>query len=302
MMAITTLQSKQASCFHKAYDAIKYSIESGAQNPYASKQELLSLLLQLSEFEFGRSLIEHQSLTRYWRHYIVTYPLLEQNVSESNALSYEMLNHFPLVSAIQQRHRIVSELLQRTVVNHARLLSAPCGLMEELAYLDFKHIDNIELIGWDEAQKALEQAMGICQSRQLAQWVQLKCVDPWQFNVSGALDAISSHSLTLYEKDQKKVGQYYQDCFAALKEGGIFVSSFLTPPPDLDMECEWDFSKIDAKYLRKQKIIFTQLLNCKWGAYQKTIHVRQLLSQAGFKDIQFFYDDAKLFPVVLGVK
>lgn len=286
--------------FQQAFAAIKQRITTQQDSRFASKAEQLSLLEQLSAFEFGRSLIRHQRLTRYWRHYILTYSLCQPQYDQLSPLHVEMLNHFPLINAIQQRHRIVLAQLQQRVQNNTRLLSLPCGLMEELAYLEYKHIEQIELVGVDRDDKALEQARGICQARRIYPFTALYNQDPWQLEKLGKFDAISSHSLILYEPNKTKIASFYQQCYNSLNKNGLFITSFLTPPPDLDMECEWDFRYLEAKYLRKQKILFSEVLQTKWQAYQKSVHLRDLLSQAGFQDIQFFYDEAKLFPVVVG--
>lgn len=294
------LQSSTSS-FDKAYHILQSNLAKSSGSPYSSLAERLSLLEQLRHFELGRSLIVHRSLSRYWRHYILTCPPLLENLPESQ-LEREILTQFPIVLATQQRHRIFVEQLQQSIENHAQLLSIPSGLMEEIAYLDYKHIDSIALHAIDNDEKALELAKGICESRGIAHWANFQKTDAFKVTIQKSYDAISSNGLTLYEPDDEKVLEFYQNCFAALKTNGKFITCFLTPPASHDMECEWDFSKICSAMLRKQKVLFSEVLGVKWQSFRKTIQIRQMLSQVGFQEIDFHYDEAKMFPTVVAVK
>lgn len=293
------LQSS-VSLFQKAYQSLKTKLLKTPESAYSPLAERLSLLDQLCDFELGRSLIEHRSLSRYWRHYIsICPPVLEKLQSQ---LEWEILTQLPIVLATQQRHRIFVEQLQQSIENQACLLSIPSGLMEEVAYLDYKHIDHIALHAMDNDEKAFSLAKGICESRGIARWLNFQKIDAFKFAKEESYDAISSNGLTLYEPDDEKVLEFYQRCFTTLKTKGKFITCFLTPPASHDIECEWDFSKICPAMLRKQKVLFSEILGVKWQSFRKTIQIRQMLSQVGFQDIEFYYDEAKMFPTVVGIK
>lgn len=90
--------------------------------------------------------------------------------------------------------------------------------------------------------------------------------------------------------------------YRALKTNGKLVTSFVTPPPTQSEVCEWDFSKIDKDHLLLQKIIFADILNAKFQCYRSSLQTKQQLESAGFKQIKFIYDNAKLFPTVIAYK
>ncbi len=79
------------------------------------------------------------------------------------------------------------------------------------------------------------------------------------------------------------------------------VTSFLTYPPGITDQCEWDFSKIQADDLLLQRIIF-ESLEMRWQCFRSTEKTREQLEAAGFSNIRFIYDEGKLFPTVVAYK
>lgn len=264
-------------------------------------EEKLSLLAQLNGFKFGSSLIESRQLTRYWRHFLLTYPFQGEKVS-SPTLFCELMHHFPISIAMQQRYQIFLEQIQKKVKNNAKFLSVPSGLMEDLAYLDYKYIDNIELVACDSDAVTLEQARGICQTRGIDKWLHSIQSDPWGLSQRMQFDVIACHGLTIYEPSDEKVLDFYCRVYRALKPSGEFISAYITPPPSEDSECEWDFSNINAAYLRKQNVVFFDVLNLANFYCRKTVETRRMLSQAGFENIEFHYDKARMFPSLVARK
>ena len=80
------------------------------------------------------------------------------------------------------------------------------------------------------------------------------------------------------------------------------MTSCLTLPPTLTDECEWDMSRINQDDLILQKIIFFDIVQSKWSCFRSTQQTENLLTIVGFVDIQFIYDDAKMFPTVVACK
>tara|TARA_R110002110_G_scaffold121431_2_gene297258 strand:+ start:95706 stop:96602 length:897 start_codon:yes stop_codon:yes gene_type:complete len=267
----------------------------------SSIEEKLSLLAQLNEFKFGRSLIESKKLTRYWRHFLLTYPFQAETVT-TPALFSELMHQFPISLAMQQRYQIFLEQIQNRVKNDAKLLSIPSGLVEDLAYLNYKNIEEIELIAWDDDAMTLEQARGICQTRGIAQWLTCVKEKSWALNEKEQFDVIACHGLTIYEKSNERVLDFYERAFHALKPDGEFISAYITPSPSEDSECEWDFSNINAAYLRKQNVVFFDVLNLEDFYCRKTVETRKMLSQAGFENIEFHFDKARMFPSFVASK
>jgi hypothetical protein len=88
----------------------------------------------------------------------------------------------------------------------------------------------------------------------------------------------------------------------AIKPGGKLVTSFLTHPPGLTNHCEWDLSQINQDDLLLQKIILVDIAEAKWQCYRSTEQTYAQLKSAKFENIEFIYDDAKIFPTVIAHK
>jgi len=128
-------------------------------------------------------------------------------------------------------------------------------------------------------------------------------LDAFKMDSSNEFDLISSNGLNIYESDDKKVTKLYQNFYQALKPGGKLVTSFLTPPPGRDQVCDWDFDYINQEDLMLQKAIFADILQAKWQCFRTEEQTRlQLEEGAGFNNIKFKYDQARMFPTVIAIK
>lgn len=273
-----------------------------------SVDQQLDILEQISQFDFGRYLLQNQGINGFWTHYMLTHPWFGRKTGKNNRgeaftkLESFFLDKAPTMLATQQRFEIFLKENQKHVKNNAKLSCIPCGMMGELLYLDYKNINNIELVGIDYDANTLQDAQMLAENQGLSQFV--KCVqqDAWNLKFKDEFDLISSNGLNIYESDDEKVTALYQQFYHALKTGGTLVTSFLTLPPMLTDQCEWDFSKINHQDLLMQKTIFVDVIGVKWQSYRSTSQTKAQLESVGFKDIKFIYDDAKLFPTVVARK
>lgn len=113
-----------------------------------------------------------------------------------------------------------------------------------------------------------------------------------------ALDATIKKITTRIVQQGDKPKEFYK----SLKVDGKLVTSFLTHPPLLADQCEWDFTKINHDDLLLQKIIFVDVVETKFQCYRSTEKTRKQLELAGFRDIQFINDEARIFPTVIAYK
>lgn len=61
-------------------------------------------------------------------------------------------------------------------------------------------------------------------------------------------------------------------------------------------------TKLNLADLLLQKIIFVDIMEAKFQCYRSSEQTHEQLKLAGFSDIQFIYDEAKLFPTVIATK
>lgn len=283
-------------------------IKEEGDKPYVTVSRQLELLSRLSEFDFGRHLLQNQGINGYWTHYMLTHPWYRRKTGENNCpcplteLERFILERAPSMLATQQRFEIFLEENQKYVNNNAKLASIPCGMMGELLYLNYAGIDTIQLMGIDYDYDALKEAKILAKKQGYAPFTNLIQKNAWDLDCEEEFDLISSNGLNIYEQNEDKVVLLYHQFYKALKIGGKLVTSFLTLPPSLTTQCEWDMSRVNQEDLLLQKIIFVDIIDAKWQCYRSTEQTYEQLTSVGFDHIEFIYDDAKIFPTVIAMK
>jgi SAM-dependent methyltransferase len=291
-----------------AIEKIKKRIIKEGDKPHATSAFQLQILEELTQFELGRFVLLHGGLNGYWTHYILTHPWKNRKTGlDPQGLPFKNMEHFflnraPAILATQQRFEIFLKQNQMKVKDGAKLACIPSGLLGELLYLDFSGIQEISLIGIDLDPETLTQAEMLAEQQGLSKWMKTLKKDAWDLRIENEFDLISSNGLNIYEPNDAKVTQLYQQFYRALVPGGRLVTSFLSFPPLAPDQCEWELSKIDKEAALLQRIIFSDLLGAKWQCYRSSHMTEQQLKAAGFKEIEFIYDEAKIFPTVIAEK
>lgn len=289
-------------------ERIAARIRQEGDKPYVSVARQLELLQQLSQFEFGQFLLQNQGINGYWTHYMLTHPWYGRLTGNNqygkplHELEKFLLDRAPVMLATQQRFTHFLRENQNAVKDHARLACIPSGCLGELLYLDFSDIDQIELIGIDYDDVALDDAHDLADKLGLSRFIRLIQGDAWQLNLHNEFDLISSNGLNIYEPEDNKIIDLYRQFHGALKPGGKLVTSFLTVPPQAGGNCEWQMDKINQQDMLLQKIIFADILDAKFRCFRSSPQTRSQLEAAGFNDIEFIYDEASLFPTVIARK
>ena len=65
-------------------EKIKNRIISQGDLPNVTVQKQLDLLDQLTQFDFGKFLLQHQGVNGYWTHYALTYPWFGMKTVKNN--------------------------------------------------------------------------------------------------------------------------------------------------------------------------------------------------------------------------
>ncbi|NER08490.1 MAG: hypothetical protein F6K17_41130 [Okeania sp. SIO3C4] len=111
-----------------------------------------------------------------------------------------------------------------------------------------------------------------------------------------------SNGLIVYESDDDKVTELYRQFFQELKSGGIFVTSFMTPSPDLDPNSERDMNQLNQDYILLSKIIFTDILNSKLKGFRSSSTKKLQLQTVGFDEIELIWDNSRIYLTVVANK
>lgn len=297
-----------AESFEAAIQKISEKIRKQKNTPPFSVSQQLEFLDELGQFDFGRYLLQNQGFNGYWTHYMLTHPWFGRKTGKNNRgeplskLESFLLDSAPGVLATQQRFEIFLNEIQKQVKNNVKLACVPCGMMGELLYLNFKHIHSIQLTGIDYDAHTLKDAQALAEKQEIPHFVKVFQQDAWSLNFQDEFDLVSSNGLNIYEPDKDKVTELYGQFYKILKKGGELVTSFLTYPPALTNQCEWNMSKVNQDNLLLQKIIFNDIIGAKWQCYRSSEETKVQLESVGFHDVQFIYDEAKIFPTVLAFK
>lgn len=297
-----------SSHLNAAIQQMKERIIKEGDKSHVTVETQLQILQELSQFEFGQFLIKNQGIDGYWTHYMLTHPWFGRKTGLNNSgkplspMECFLLDKAPTMLATQQRFEFFLQENQKAICNGATVASIPCGMLGELLYLDFKDINNIQLIGIDLDPVALSDAKTLANKLNLDNFTKLICGNAWKLNIQDECDLISSNGLNIYEPDDDKILDLYQQFHTALKKGGKLVTSFLTYPPHLSPQCEWTLNKINQEDLLLQRIIFSDILNAKFQCFRSSQQTKEQLELAGFRNIYFLYDKAHIFPTVVAEK
>ena len=304
-------QTESIDSFDVIVEKIAQRITNIGDLPYVTVLRQLKLLEDLTLFPFGRFLIENRGINGYWTHYMVMHPqkgrLTGLNSEDQSFTELEtfLLDSAPTLLATQQRFVHFQTYLQHEVKNNCRLASIPCGLMGELLTLDFTQVDQVKLVGIDLDQTSLNASENLAVKLGLSDYVEFFKEDAWQLSATESFDVITSNGLNIYEPDDEKVTELYKQFYQALVPKGTLVTSFVTPPSDAvnkDKTNIWDLSKINPDNLLLQKVLFSDIINAQWQCFRTVEQTEKQLKTAGFSQVEFINDDAKMFPTVIAKK
>lgn len=307
---IISHQINQLDSFSVIINQITQKIVTKGDLPYVTVEKQLEILEELTLFPFGRFLLENKGMNGYWTHYMITHPKkgrLTGLNSEGNPLTNlekALLNSVPILLATQERFVHFQTYLQKEIKNNQRIASIPCGLMSDLLTLNFEQLTNIKLVGIDLDQASLTESKKLAKQLNLSNNVEFLHQDAWQLAINESFHIITSNGLNIYEPNEEKVVELYEQFYQALLPKGVLVTSFVTTPPS-NMKEEtsiWDFSKINSDNLLLQKIIFSDIIKARWQCFRTVEQTESLLLAAKFSKIKFIYDNARMFPTVIATK
>ncbi|AEG68453.1 SAM-dependent methyltransferase [Ralstonia solanacearum] len=278
---------------------VRARLQAAGDVPGATVRQMLSLADALASFDLGRFLLRHRSLNAYWTHRLATYQPGSLAASSVEGLEYQMFEKLPAVLAARERFGIFRCQLQVLMKPGATAASVPCGLMSDLLLLDYSGLPGVCLIGVDPDRDTLDKARVLAETRGLGNRLSLQKKDAWALNLRAGVDVLASHGPSLSEPDDGRVTELYCAYRDALRPGGTLVTGFLTPPPALSAASPWNMEAIDPRALSLQTLLFAKIIEAKPQAFRTHTQTRELLQHAGFTNIRFIDDRARMFPTVV---
>jgi len=180
------------------------------------------------------------------------------------------------------------------------LASLPCGLMDDLLGLNYKGLNGIQLVGIDLDERSLKLAEENAKNKTGNFTTSFFKRDAWHLNATEECDILTSNGLNIYEKNDQKVVELYDQYYKALKPGGLLITSFLTPPPTLSKDSPWRDYCLEDVF--KQKALFGDIIEVSWQSFRTEAQTRQQLEEVGFKVTEIIYDTQHMFPTVVAKK
>lgn len=274
------------------------------------RQFLLSLAEALPLSEVGRFLLCAQGCD--WRTTDLFFDEAHRSglVGQGRDGALPLFDHllffvFPGWVATHERFGIFQQQTQPLVKDGAVLASLPCGRMRDLLTLDYTRLRQpVRLVGIDKDRAALAGAQAL--ARELLPGDGLVTVDCYEGDallpgltrpaVVAAFDLLTSNGLNIYFTDEQCLA-FYANVHAALKSGGVFVTSHLVPP------AEYRWEQITRGHVQMQALVWKTLIHPRWESFLKPLEsVGAQLEASGFRDVRVCPDSRGVFPTLVAVK
>jgi len=298
----------QNETIEETIEKVKQRIIEIGDKPHVNVARQLEVLDELAGFPLGQFFLQNRGLNGYWTDYVMEH----QNTGRVTGTDAEgrsltklekfILDKNPGTLATQERYINFGKVLQNYVEEDVVFASLPCGMMRDLLKLDFSEVKNFRLVGIDIDSESLELAKKLAEEYRLSEKVEFHQEDAWNMPFQKEFALLRSNGLIVYEPDDHKVMELYRQFFQALKPGGILVTSFMTPSPDLDPDSERDINQLNQDDMLLSTIIFTDILNTKLRGFRSSSKTKSQLQTVGFDDIEFIWDHARIYPTVVARK
>ncbi|NEQ35644.1 MAG: class I SAM-dependent methyltransferase [Okeania sp. SIO3I5] len=298
----------QNETLQQTIERVKQRIIQTGDKPHVTVARQLELLNELVGFPLGKFWLQNRGLNGYWTDYGIEHQYqrrisgIDTEGRSLTELEKFILDKNPFPLAAQQRYINCGKIIQNYVQEDIVFTSLPSGVMRDLLKLDFTGVENFRLVGIDIDYESLELAKKLAEEYGLSDQVEFHQEDAWNLSFKDEFTLLNSHGLNIYEPDDDKVTELYHQFFQALIPGGILVTSFMTPSPNIDPNSEWDMSQINPDDLLLSKIIFFDLIDIKFTAFRSSSTTKLQLQTVGFDDIELIWDNARIYPTVTARK
>lgn len=282
-------------------ELIKSRLLSQFQDNPNHLNSLLSTLEELSDFELGRFVIKNKgALSGYWTWYVI---LGFNNNNVTSNLERFILEKAPMILATRERFGIFQTLLTKHIQANSVVCSLPCGMMADLLTLKLpEQMNEVRFVGIDIDSTVFDLAKDLAKQLQVGSRCDFFNKNAWDLDIENEFDVITTNGLNIYEKDDNRVIALYRGMHNALKAKGHLICSAITLPPTFGKESEWDLAKINQNDLSTATALFVTILGATWSNYRTSEKTSSQLKEAGFENIEIYWDTRKMFPTFCAQK
>ncbi len=298
----STCPSEHASMFLSQYEKTRTYLKQSF-NDQAQIDEALKILERTAQTACGRFLIQHSELDIYWSDLLLYNPSQLSSLAKENA--DEILETLPLVTALRQHIDIRRQILEDNLRNYLTISTLPCNGMGDILSINDKTLHTLRLIGIDTNPVAFEIAFQKAEQKNLSHWLEFLQYDPHHV----PLEKDAAHLVIMPGSaypfgpvipsiTQNLLTNVYQH----LQEGGIFLTSLITPSPTTDAASLWDLKAINPSTLHHQNVLFKDILQIKENHTLTVDQLTDQLAESGFQNIEVGFDPAKIMATVVAQK
>lgn len=310
-MSINTLEIEAINVSHSLnasrrrldaeYKRIKKQFKFNPEFNNFERELRIKYLNKLMDFDFGRFLIYNKGADGFWTDTLLSWAPEDDYVFK-NEIEEFIFRDALITTSSRERFKIFQKETQKILNSRMTLASIPCGLMRDLLTLDFSNVKNVDLIGIDLDPNSIRLSKSLAKDKALTNSAQYECKDAWNLELNCKIDVITSSGLNVYESNNERLINLYKSFYKALKNNGVLITSFLTPPPNISSNSPWIIADVPERTLEFAKIIFGDILNLNWQNFKTEQEITNDLKKAGFKEVQIIYDSRKIFPTVIAKK
>ena len=182
-----------------------------------------------------------------------------------------------------------------------KIASIPCGVMRDLLSLNYKNL-SFSIVGVDLDLNSIKLAEKLASDYKLSKHIHLLQGNAWDLPFQEELDLITSSGLNVYVSEEKKLEELYKAFYLSLKKGGHLVTAVLTYPPGFSKKSEWALERLSEENLLMEKVLFQDILGCKWRNFRTVDEIYKDFHSVGFTDVEIVFDSFRIFPTVIGRK
>jgi SAM-dependent methyltransferase len=279
-------------------------IVAAGDKPHVRVDEQLAALEGLMSFELGRFMLKNRGLNGFWTEYVCSYPARKARGETAGCgpVEVELLEAIPGYRATQERYAIFRSEIRKRLQGGEVCAALPCGLMTEFLLLPPELASRCRFVGMDLDPESLAQARAIALTQGLIHRTEFRVQDAWALPPVEEFDLISSNGLNIYVPEDEKVVEFYRGLHAVLKPGGVLITSTVSPSPDVDPDSTWKMGALDPKRLRRQVILFVDVMQAGFMHARSVTKTRKQLEALGFRHVEFIPDSQGLFPTVIATK
>lgn len=281
-------------------EEIKQRIIAQGDSQLGSVKEKLSILKQLTEFEYGRFLIQHGGINGRWSHFLFyEFPLLQKAGNSFHPLELMMFTSKGMESN-RERIPLTQSLLSQKLQDGNAILAVPCGVMAEIMTMNLNSWKNLRIVGVDLDSESIALAKTFANDRKLNHSVEFHQRDAWNLGFDGQFNYIVSLGLNMYCQSNESALNLYKSLYSSLKAGGELLISFLTPTGGPG--CERDLSMIGPT---EKKLIpmISEMLELKYVSHLNSSNqIMENLKLAGFKKVTCHYSTFRALNIAIAEK